>query len=162
MTAEVKGDFLIYRPEGPHKDGIRKMEKFDIFSLQFDDGTEQIIYEPDTTYGDPSVEEAREYVKGEQLADSIYKKPMNLIGGIASGAAGSILVFYAPIVPAVYATTISLFTPHMPKSQLEKEVRSEDFIAGYERKARNKKTKSALLGGVIGLGVGLSILAVIQ
>jgi len=162
MSAEVKGDFVIYRPEGPHKDGIKKMEKFDIFSFQFDDGTEQIIYEPDTSYGDPTVEQAREYVKGEQFADSIYKKPMNLIGGIASGAAGSILVFYAPIVPAVYATTISLFTPHLPKNELEKEVRSEDFIAGYERKARNKKTKSALLGGVIGLGIGLSVLAAIQ
>jgi hypothetical protein len=110
-TAEVKGDFIVYKPEGNQQEGVKKMEKFDIFSLRFDIGTEQIIYEPDTAYGDPTVEQARDYIKGEQLADSIYKKPLNMIGGIAAGAAGSLLLFYGPIVPAVYATTISLFTP---------------------------------------------------
>jgi hypothetical protein len=161
-TAEIKGDFIVYKPEGSQQEGVKKLEKFDIFSLRFDNGTEQIIYEPDTSYGDPTVEQARDYIKGEQLADSIYKKPLNMIGGIATGAAGSLLLFYGPIVPALYATTISLFTPKIPQEEKEREIRSIDFIAGYERKARNKKTKNALIGGAIGFSVGIGVLLIIN
>jgi hypothetical protein len=162
-TAEVKGDFIVYKPEGNQTEGVKKLEKFDVFALQFDDGRETVIYEPDTSYGDPTVLQVRDYIKGEQLADSIYKKPLNFIGGVAFGAGGALWsLFYGPIIPIVYATGISFATPKIPQSELEREVRSEDFIAGYERKARNKKTKNALLGGAIGFGVTAGVLLLID
>jgi hypothetical protein len=162
-TAEIKGDFIVYKPEGDQTEGVKKLEKFDVFALQFDNGTETIIYEPDTAYGDPTVDQARDYIKGEQLADSIYKKPLNFIGGVAFGATGALWsFFYGPIIPIAYATGISFVTPRIPQDELERAVRSEDFIAGYERKARNKKTKNALLGGAIGFGLTTGVILLLD
>lgn len=162
-TAEIKGDFIVYKPEGDQTEGVKKLEKFDVFSLQFDNGNETVIYQPDTAYGDPTVLQVRDYIKGEQLADSIYKKPLNFIGGVAFGAAGALWsFFYGPIIPIAYATGISFVTPKIPQEQLEREVRSEDFIAGYERKARNKKTKNALLGGAISFGLTTGVILLVN
>ena len=84
-TAEVKGEFIVYQPEGSKSHKVKKADLYNVFSINKDDGSEQVVYKPDTSEGDPTVEELRDYIKGENFAEGYYKKPMNSIGGVAVG-----------------------------------------------------------------------------
>jgi len=160
-TAEVKGEYIVYQPEGSSKTWPRKADKYNVFSILKDDGTEEIIYTPDTSDGgDPTIEEVRDYIKGEKHAVEVYRKPMNLIGGIAVGVAGSAAGFYGIPVPLVYTTVLGLFDPKLPRSERDL-VNSEAYIAGYKRKAKNMKIKNSLIGGGIGFSVGLAAFIII-
>lgn len=157
-SAEVKGEYIHYTPEGDDPDWKRLADRYNVFALQYDDGREEIIYVPDTTDGgDPTVEEVRDYIKGEKLAIAEYRKPMNFVGGVLTGAAGSLVNIYGLPVPLVYATVVGRFNPKVPPAP-EGQVYSEHFQAGYQRKARNMKIKNSLIGGAIGFGVGLTAL----
>ncbi|OQA06424.1 MAG: hypothetical protein BWY67_01960 [Bacteroidetes bacterium ADurb.Bin397] len=91
---------------------------------------------------------------------AIYKKPLNTVGGVASGVAGSIVGFYGLPVPLVYATIVGRFNPKLPKSE-RANVHSEAFLAGYEKKSRNIKIKQSMIGGGIGFAVGITALILI-
>lgn len=160
VTAEVKGEFIVYQPEGTKKPTSKRADLYNVFSIYKDDGSEQIVYNPDTADGDPSVLEVRDYILGEKFADSTYRKPMNFIGGVAVGLGSSAAGFYGIPIPLVYTTIIGQFNPKMPKTTSE-IVPSEAYIAGYKRKARNMKIKSSLIGGVIGFGVGITTLVLV-
>jgi hypothetical protein len=160
-TAEVRGDQIVYRPEGASGEVTRHAEIYNIFSIIRDNGTEEIIYTPDTITGDdPPAEEVRDYIMGEQHAMAVYKKPLNTVGGVASGVAGSIVGFYGLPVPLVYATIVGRFNPKLPKSE-RSNVHSEAFLAGYEKKSRNIKIKQSMIGGGIGFAVGITALILI-
>ncbi len=159
--AEVVGDFIVYQPEGQGKASLRKADKFNVFSIVNDDGSEMVIYDPDTSEGgDPSVAEVRDYIKGEQHAGIMYKKPMNVIGGVAVGVAGSTVGFFGIPVPFVYTTIVGSVNPKLPKAERNMNF-SEAYVAGYQRKARNTKIKHSLIGGGIGFTVGIAVFAII-
>jgi hypothetical protein len=161
VTAEVKGEYIVYQPEGAKEGVTKRADRFNVFSILKDNGTEEIVYSPDTIDdGDPTIAEVREYIKGENHADSVYKKPMNLISGIGVGLASSAAGFYGIPIPIAYSTVIGQFNPKLPKSEQINNY-SEAFVAGYQKKARNKKIKSSLLGGVIGFSVGIASLILI-
>lgn len=161
ITAEVKGESIVYKPEGASGEVYRHADKYNVFAIIRDDGTEQVIYEPDTiNTDDPPVAEIRDYIKGEQHAVAIYKKPMNLAGGIISGAAGSLIGFYGLPVPLLYATIVGRVTPKIPANERQNNY-SEAFVAGYEKKSRNIKVKNSMIGGGIGFAVGISALILI-
>lgn len=161
ITAEVKGESIVYKPEGASGEVYRHADKYNVFAIVRDDGTEQVIYEPDTVNtDDPPVAEIRDYIKGEQHAVSIYKKPMNLAGGIISGAAGSLIGFYGLPIPLVYTTIVGRVTPKLPANERQNNY-SEAFIAGYEKKSRNIKVKNSMIGGGIGFALGISALILI-
>jgi hypothetical protein len=159
-TAEVRGEFVVYKPEGNLSDRFRKADRYNVFSIVRDSSGEELIYNPDTLVDDdPKVEEAREYIKGEQYAMRVYKKPINTITGVAAGAAGSFAGYYGLVVPIVYSAVIGRFDPKIPSA--DKTVYSESFIAGYQRKSRNIKIKNSLIGGGIGFAVGLTTLILV-
>ena len=155
-TAEVRGEYIVYQPEGSTKEWSRKSDRYNVFSLQRDNGTEEIIYAPDTSEGgDPSVEEVRDYIKGERFAMQVYSKPLNFGAGLYVGVGSSLAGFYGIPVPLVYSTILGLRNPKVPK-ELRGENYSEAFVAGYQKKSRNIKIKKSLLGGGIGFSVGVA------
>jgi hypothetical protein len=159
--AEVVGDFVVYQPEGQTKPSLRKADRYNVFSIVNDDGTEQIIYDPDTSEGgDPTIAEVRDYIRGEQHAAITYRKPMNLIGGIGSGLAGSTIGFFGIPVPFIYTTIVGSVNPKLPRAELSAN-HADAYVAGYQRKARNMKIKHSLIGGGIGFSVGIAALAII-
>jgi hypothetical protein len=165
-TAAVKGEFIIYEPEG--KAGkSKKINRFDVFSLNPDNGPEEVLYEPDTAFNDdPPVEEVRDYVNGEKLALSYYKEhpryPFSQIYfGFYSGFFGSLLGYYGAAVVPIYAIGVDRFGPDLPKERMDEWNESAAFVTGYEKVMRNKKIKNSLIGGAIGFTVGITTLAVI-
>ena len=179
QSAELKGDYVVFKPDSFSRP--RRADKFDVFAIKKDNGTEELIYLPDTlSHDDPTVAEVRDYIRGEQFAKQVYKKPLNLIAGIAVGAASSYATIYGLGGPLIYATIVGRFTPKIKEpvaitydeqtgiftSQRTSESvtatpLSESFTAGYGKKARNIKVKNSLIGGGIGFAVGVTALVLI-
>jgi len=160
-AAEIKGEYLHYSVEGDTMDFKKVVDRYNVFSLKYDNGTEDVLYKPDTTYGeDPSVEEVRDYIKGEQYAMKRYRKPMNFISGVGVGLASSAAGFYGIPIPLAYSTVLGRFDPKVPANE-DGSIQSESFKMGYQKKARNMKIKNSLLGGAVGFAVGITALVVI-
>lgn len=160
-TAEVRGEYIVYRPEGKSGAWLKRADKYNVFAIVSDSTGEKVVYEPDTSEGgDPTIQEVRDYIKGEQHAAKVYRKPMNFVGGFLSGAAGSAAGFYGIPAPLVYTTIVGRINPKLPKDE-RNENYSEMFVLGYQKKARNMKIKNSLIGGVIGFGVGITTLVLI-
>lgn len=161
---ELKGDWLYYVRLNDEKEKLRKYDKYDIFSVQRADGTEEIIYDPDTLFEqDPSVAEVRSYIQGEQHGMATYKKPWNKVGGAAAGVASGFAGLYGPIGVFAYTMVVGRVNPKtIPISNLvEPEVfNSEEFKSGYRRYARNKKIRDSLIFGGIGFVVGFTVLSI--
>jgi hypothetical protein len=161
---EVKGDWIYYKKIDDPKDKTHKMDKFDVFSAINADSTEEIIYDPDTTMeGDPGVEQVRNYIKGEQYGMAVYKKPLNIVGGVAVGAGSAwLLGYYGPIGVFTYAIVLSRFNPKVPYTDnVPPEVfNSAEFSLGYQKYARNKKIKQSLIFGGISFGVAFAAFAI--
>ncbi|MEO5570737.1 MAG: hypothetical protein ABIT08_14350 [Bacteroidia bacterium] len=162
---EVKGDWIFYKKMDDPKDKMRKLDKYDVFSAINPDSTEEIIYDPDTTMeGDPSVDFVRRYIQGEQYGRAVYKKPWNAFEGQIVGAASGILNFYGPIVVFANSIIMGRFNPRTipPSSTIEPEVfKSEEFRAGYNKYARNKKIKDTLIWGTIGFSASFAFLTIV-
>jgi hypothetical protein len=162
---EIKGDWIFYKKADDPKEKLRKMDKFDVFSALNANGTEEIIYDPDTSMeGDPSVERVRNYIKGEQFAMANYNKPMNKVGGFLAGAASGIAGYYGPIGVFSYSIILSRFNPKVPQTTLiEPDVlNSDEFKLGYQKYARNKKIQQSLIFGGIGFSVGFAAFAIFR
>ncbi len=164
--AEVKGQFIRYVPED--KPTIeKKIDRFDIFSVNYDDGKEDVLYNPDTTFVDePSVEEVRDYIEGERLALKFYHEnpkfaASQLYFGFYSGFFGSLLGYYGAAVPLVYSMGVDRFGPVKPEGYMDEWKETDAFVSGYEKRMRNKKIKNSLIGGAVGFTIGITTLAVI-
>jgi hypothetical protein len=104
------------------------------------------------------------YTQGERDAKKGFKPWGSLFGGMASGmvgggsglAIGSIGVFFGPILPIAFLSTVGI-----PKVRIKHNTVSnpnnldyDAYILGYEREARTKRRRWAMLGGGIGAAVG--------
>jgi hypothetical protein len=177
---ELKGDWVFFkRPDSLDKDRkfflwkalwpkdkLRKLDKFDVFSAINADGSEEVIYDPDTTFqGDPSVERVRNYIKGEQYGMSVYRKPLNKIGGVVAGGASAYFAgYYGPIGVFAYSIVLSRFNPKVPYSDtIEPTVfNSAEFTLGSQKYARNKKIKQSLIFGGISFTVGFAAFVIFK
>ncbi len=159
LRYELKGDWLYYVKTDDEKEKLRRLDKYDIFSVLKADGTEDVIYDPDTSLdGDPTEMEVRRYIMGEQHAMATYNKPFNRPVGAGVGLTSAFFTgFYAPIGIFTYTLIIGRFdTKDIPYStMIEPEVfNTEEFRSGYKKYARNKKIKQSLVWGGIGFAVG--------
>lgn len=171
---ELKGDDVFYkRSDAEDKsrkfflwktiwpdNKLRKLYKYDVFSVTKADGAEEVFYDPDPVDGDPGVPQVRNYIKGEQYGMAVYHKPWNKVGGGIAGFASSIAGYYGPAGVFLYAMVVSRFNPQTipPTTLIEPEVfNSEEFKTGYTKYARNKKIKDSLIFGGIGFAVGFPI-----
>lgn len=171
---ELKGDDVFYkRSEAEDKsrrfflwktiwpdNKMRKIDKYDVFSVIKPDGLEEVIYDPDTTFeGDPTVDQVRRYIKGEQYAMLNYHAPWTKFESEVVGLGAGIFTFYGPIVVFANSVVLTRFNVNKipPTTLIEPEVfNSKEFRTGYEKHVRNKKIKDSLIFGTIGFAIGFS------
>lgn len=136
----------------------RTVNRFDVFSIENIDSSEVLIYSP-TDSLDYTVEEARAYIQGEQIAREYYSAKGANIASSIIGISSSLLSFYALPVPMINSLILGRFNPkkmHLPENFDLKTASTEPFIIGYEKAARNTKIQQSLKWGYISLGVGLT------
>lgn len=100
------------------KDGskLKTIEPERVFSIIYRDGNEHIVYLPDTL--DPldfKVDEMRNFIKGEQDAQKLYKNTFIKVAGVSIGAGCGILAFYGLVGPPLYATIVGSYSPNVEK-----------------------------------------------
>jgi hypothetical protein len=149
--------FLNYKRPGDARTAPRLIDRYDVFSIQRSDSTEEIIYLPADSL-DYSIEEARLYIKGEQLANMYYNRPSVKWSSAAVGIGSSILNFYALPVPMIYSLVLGRFNPR--NIQVPEEYsylkQNEAFQTGYKKAGRNIKIQQSLKWGYVSLGLGIA------
>lgn len=96
------------------KSRLRTMDPERVFSIKYKDGSEKIIYRPDSL--DPlefTQEQMRLFIIGEQDATKYYKNHLNKGIGFGLGAGAGFLGFYGIAIPPLYATIMGSFTPNL-------------------------------------------------
>lgn len=162
---EIKGEWIFYKKLNDPKDKMRKMDKFNVFSATNPDGSEEIIYDPDTIIeGDPSVEWVRTYIKGEQYGMTHYDKYTNKIVGALVGGGFAYFSYYGPIGVFIYSMGRNIVKPKIPPSDsIDPAIfNSEQFQLGFRKHVRNKRIKDSLIFGGIGFAVGFAAFAVFK
>lgn len=160
---ESDGYDLVYRTPDP-KSKLKKMDPERVFSLQYMDGTERIIFQQDTL--DPlefTIDEMRLFIKGEQDADLHYHNNLNKGVAFVVGAAASSIAIYGLPVPFAYAAIVGSFTPDVTKIKgaNQEMLKIPEYREGFEKKARDRKIRNALVSGFIGFAAGFTTLIII-
>ncbi len=150
----------------------RKVRYEQVFSVLKANGSELVVYAPDTLgllTVDPeeeldyNVEEMRAYIKGRQdgrkhrMHDLAIGAGMGYLAGLVGTAAGG--AFYTPTVPAVGVVIIALSDVKIDPELLLgwSETQLLAYRDGYERSAKGRKILGLSLGAIAGLGVGISV-----
>jgi len=141
-----------------------KIDSYRLFSYS-KNGTETVIYKYDTLEGNFLKEkDMKMFVYGERDAYQSFSSPVASITGLlVGGAAGYFMhkdqAFLYVAAPLVY-TTITLPFPTVVRqkklSSLE-HIKDDEYLRGYERVARSKRTQNALKSSIVGTGLGFLV-----
>jgi len=145
------------------KDKRKKIHPERVFSVQYQNGSEQIIFVSDPL--DPNdfkPEEMRMFIKGEQDANLYYHNRGNKIASGLVGAGAGLLTIYGLVVPALYSTIVGSFSPNVQKHNVSDPALRDNlnYREGYERKCRDRKIRNSLLYGFGGFVVGFTAFAI--
>lgn len=150
-----------------HVKKSKKVERFvdmyELFSIKYANGKEEIYYKQDTATGYYfTQDEMQHYIWGRQDAGKYFKAPLNTLSSFALSAtggyflAGSFLIF-----PVPFLTTLG---PAAPKVKIKPEntrnpelVKQPAYIMGYEKRAKGKKINNGLKGSLLGIATGVAI-----
>lgn len=132
----------------------KAVDKINIFSINYFDKTDRILYRQDTAIGyDLSIPEMEYYMLGAREAIKNYKAPAITVGGVVLGFGATYFAgFWGLLMPAVYGTTMGVIDPKIKLSESTKpEMRTnKDFVEGYMTTATRKKVKNAIMGSLVG------------
>lgn len=140
------------------------IDKYRVFSYT-QNNKESIVYKFDTLSGNfLKMEDMKMFVYGERDAQLTFKPRLtNGIGFAVGGAAGYMMnrdqsIVYLP-VPLVYTAITLLFPTKVKQDKLAdpRYLNEDEYLRGYERIARGKRTQGALKSSIFGLGVGFLI-----
>jgi hypothetical protein len=159
VTDTLPGSVSIQNPAKPSQK--LNYESDQLFLVKFADGFERYYYQQDTTINNwLTRDETRMYMKGERDARKGYKARGALFGsaiaGIAGGMTGS---FWGPLLPYGFMALTGI-----PRVRIRHEtvsdttwLKSDAYILGYQRVARQKQKTKSLIGGTVGLALGYGI-----
>jgi hypothetical protein len=159
ITDTIPGSVSIQNPAKPAQK--LNYESDQLFLVKFANGFERYYYQQDTSINNwLTRDDARMYMKGERDARKGYKARGALFGsavaGIAGGMTGS---FWGPLLPYGFMALSGI-----PRIRIRHEtvgdtawLKSDAYILGYERVARQKLKTKSLVGGTIGLAFGYGI-----
>jgi len=138
----------------------KKIDKIDVFSIDYSDNTHKIFYKTDSSFGlSLSIVQMEHYIKGEQYAINNYKAPWVTACGLCAGFAPTIYYFnfYGLLAPAVYGTAMGIITPKIKHIEnISPEfLNNKHFLDGYREAATKKKLKNALFGSIGGVAIAV-------
>ncbi len=158
----LKGDILEKTNyEFTFKDQSNKefvIDKYRVFSLK-DDGKESIVYEYDTLSGNfLKVEDMKMFVYGERDAHYSFKPRVANYTALGVGVGAGFMMqrdqsfLYIPI-PLFYTAATLIFPTKVNQKRLKdtRYIKEDEYLRGYERIARSKRTQSVLKNSVIGM-----------
>ncbi len=140
------------------------IDKYRVFSYT-QNNKESIVYQFDTLSGNfLKVQDMKMFVYGERDAHQTFKPRLtNAMGFAVGGAAGFMMqqdqsFVYIP-VPVVYTAITLLFPTKVNQDKLKdtQYLGEDEYLRGYERIARSKRTQGALKTSLLGMGVGFLI-----
>lgn len=158
-TAGLKINFNIYRPGKKAK--LKSFYRDQVFSIKSESGKEYVFYYPDMYFVDEyTVDNMRFEIHGRMDGNNGYRTkwvyPIGLATGLLAGyfSKGSVL---SVLVPIAYIGMVQI-----PIVKIQHEtISNPDFIGnefyadGYDRSARMKRTKHAIISGFVGLAAGI-------
>lgn len=134
-----------------------------LYMIKFAKGFKRYYYSKDTTINNWFTRsEMWMYMKGERDARKGFKARGALYGSAVVGLFGGMTgTFWAPVLPYGFMALSGLPKIRIKHSTVSNEVylKSEPYILGYERVARQKLKTKSLLGGTIGLILGYTVYA---
>lgn len=145
------------------------IDKYRVFSYT-QNNKENIVYEYDTlALNFLTVPEMKKFVYGERDAHLTFKPRFTNFMGFAAGAAGGYLMhydqsfIYVPI-PLIYTPITLLFPTRVKQRKLTdtQYLKEDEYLRGYERIARSKRTQGALKSSIVGMGVGFLVSVLIN
>ena len=140
------------------------IENDQLFAIKYSNGGVFYYYKQDTITNWYTRDEMWLFTQGERDARKGFKPWGSFTGGIITGMAGgssglllgSIGAFFGPVVPLAFLTTVGI-----PKVRIRHKTVSnpnnldyDAYILGYEREARTKRRRFAMIGGGIGTALG--------
>lgn len=140
------------------------IDKYRVFSFK-EKGNESIVYEYDTLSGNfLKVEDMKMFVYGERDAHASFKPHTANLFALGIGAAAGFMMqkdqsfVYLP-VPLVYTTVTLLFPTKVNQKRLKdtQYIKEDEYLRGYERIARSKRTQTVLRNSVIGMATGFIV-----
>ena len=145
------------------------IDKYRVFSYT-QNNKESVVYEFDTLSGNfLKVEDMKMFVYGERDAYKTFKPRVSNVLGLAIGAAGGYLMhkdesFIYVATPLIYTPITLLFPTKVKQKKLTevKYLKEDEYLRGYERVARSKRTQGALKSSLIGMGVGFLISVIVN
>lgn len=141
------------------------IDKYRVFSYS-KNKTESIVYKFDTLAGNfLKVDDMKMYVYGERDAHLTYNSNfVSALGLIVGGATGYFMhkdqSFVYVATPFVYtALTLPFGTSIKKQGQIKNKdfLKEDEYLRGYDRVARSKRTTNALKSSFVGMGVGFII-----
>ena len=145
------------------KDKELTIENYRLFSYS-KDNQETILYKYDTLEGNfLSEKDMQLFVYGERDAHLTYSsKFSNVLGFAVGGGAGYFMHYDQSFVfvatPLVYTLGTLIFPTRVKQRKIKdlQYIKEDEYLRGHERVARAKRTQSALISTLIGLGVGFT------
>jgi hypothetical protein len=140
------------------------VDTYRLFSYN-QNNTENVIYKFDTLEGNfLKVEDMKMFVYGERGAYESFSSPVaNITGLIIGGAAGYLMQkdqsFIYVTAPLVYTTLTLPFPTRLKQKKLTNtdHIKDDEYLRGYERVARSKRTQNALKSSIIGTAAGFLV-----
>ena len=155
-VVQVSDSLVNYEQQKKGRTKTRELDAYRVFSVEYADGREVIVYEQDTALGNYfSKDEMRLFIMGEQDASENYKGSKAFLVGLGLGIAGGLAIPESFLVVGVpVGSTLLAMAPRIkikPELARDRKLLSEPaYLLGFERTARNKKIQNILKGSVLG------------
>jgi len=160
-TSGVKIQFDIARKGGKFK--TKSIYRDDVFSIVYSDSTEKIFFYPDMYFIDEyTIDNMKMVVMGKMDARYRFKSKWVIPVGIGVSGLAAYLMngsVYSLFIPIIYTGLVQIPIVRVQKESISNpDFIGNDFYAeGYDRGARSKRTKQALISSIVGVAAGILI-----
>lgn len=163
---ELNGSVLnVTKYELTFKDDKNKelvIDNYRLFSYTKSNQSEVLLYKYDTLEGNFLKEkDMKMFVYGEREAHQSYHSNVTKIGSLLAGGAAGFMMqkdqSFVYVAAPLIVTTITLpFGTKVRQRKLKNSdyLKEDEYLRGYERVARSKRTQSALKFSILGTGLG--------
>ena len=139
-----------------------RLDQGDVFRIFTKKGDTIYAYVQDSLLeNEYTIGEIERMMHGQIEARKYYHPWLNMVGGFCVGGASSFVgLFWGFIPPAIYATIIGVREANSANFVVSDDFLYDDpfFLEGYEIGARAKKIKYSVIGSLVGLGAGFTVL----
>ncbi len=155
-VVDISANTVTYLCQGSLNE--HKIYRENIFAITYKDGKEKVLYMPAPEDNDLDIEQMRMFINGTRKAKESYHNYSSYLIGFVAGVAGPVAAFYSlpPLIALPPATGVFLASLGSPKmsnlSYIDKKyLNNEEYMMGFQRKARAKKIRNAFFGSLVGV-----------